>query len=425
MFKQKKLSLGVRFGLFVASFFLGLLLLVSTIATALIADVQIIISEDGISGIIRTMMSAPAHVRPKAPISIAGENGLRVAPRIQRTYQMPRREEPSNVASDLTDQLISMFYDELGNQFADAIPVSKEEFTQMINESTVKDYIADKTASLVTDYFNDEITTTFEPEEIVQLINENAELIETITGEPVSEDIAQQVAQIFEENEIVNKVEAEGLAGFMDLINQNPGGSEDLEGSSDNTATESSPSVLDIVKESYSIVSSVASTQALIIGIVVCVILMAAIVLINCRQLGKGLRRAGYPLMLAGLMVIANLLAKFQPDMWVISGELPADMQWLPMVLKLTRYILLQTAVVNIVVFGTGLTLCIVGIVLGIVLRPKKAPVSVPTTAESEKLSAAVVDETPVAIFPEVTELETAEESDTGETGEAPAPIGE
>lgn len=428
MFKQKKLSLGARFGLFVASFFLGLLLLFSTIATALLADVQIVISEDGLSGIFRTMMSAPAHVRPKAPVT-SGEGGLRIAPRI-RTYQMPRREEPGNVASNLTNQLIGMFYDELGDQFTDAIPVSKEEFTQMINESTVKDYIADKTASLLTDFFNDEITTTFEPEEIVQLINENAELIETITGEAIPDDIAQQVAQIFEENEIVAKVEAEGLAGFMDLLNQNPGVSGDLEEGSDNASTESSPNVLVMVKEYASIVNTIASTQNLIIGILVCLVLIAAIILINCRQLGKGLRRAGYPLLIAGSAVILNILAKFNPDMWVVNAT---GNEWSEqssvMILKLVRQILLQTAVVNIVVFGTGLALCTAGIVLGIVLRPKKSPVSVPTTDETEELAAAVVDETPVEvpseIVEEVAEEEPVAEESVEEAEEETAPIGE
>ena len=53
MFKQKKLSLGARFGLIVASFFLGLLLFFTAIATALIGDVRIVMSKDGIAGINR------------------------------------------------------------------------------------------------------------------------------------------------------------------------------------------------------------------------------------------------------------------------------------------------------------------------------------------------------------------------------------
>ena len=438
MFKQKKLSLAARFGLYIASFLLGILLFVTAITTALIANMQIVTSEENISGLIREMISAPAHIRPKAPIH-AGEGGLRVAPNTNRSYAMPRREEPSGVASDLTGQLIGMFYEEMVDQFDEEFPVSQEEFTQMINDSTVKDYIADKTASLITDYFNDEITTTFEPEEIVQLIKENSALIESITGEPIPDDIAQQVATVFDENEIIVKVEAEGLAGFMEMTGTSipglPGGnasSDAVEGEEGNSLN---------IRDIIAALRSFSSTQNLIIGIAICLVLIAAIVLINCRQIGKGLRRAGYPLMWAGCLVVLNLLAKFQPDMWVVTaGEGDSVNQTFNLVLKLSRYILLQTAVVNIVIFGTGLALCIAGIVLPIVLRAKrKTPVSIPASPETEELAAALVDETPVE-FPcesadeapveevcdEAPAEETVEEdSPEEETVEEAAPVGE
>ena len=424
MFKQKKLSLGARFGLYVASFLLGLLLFVAAITTALIANLQIVTSEENISGMIREVISAPVHVRPNAPVR-TGEGGLRIAPNTNRTYAMPRREEPSGVASSLTDQLIGMFYEEVSGQFEEAFPVSQEEFTQMINDSTVKDYIADKTASLITDYFNDEITTTFEPEEIVQLIQENSELIEVITGEPIPDDIAQQVAKVFDENEIIVKVEAEGLAGFMEMTGTSIPG---LPGSGDSSEGIENEENSFSIRDAINLMRSFASVQNLIIGITVCLVLIAAIILINCRQVGKGLRRAGYPLMWAGCLVILNLLAKFQPDLWVVDYDATLNLA-----MKLARYILLQTAVVNIVVFGTGLALFIAGIVLPIVLRFKrKATVSIPASPETEELSAALVDETPVEI-PCVSEEVPAEEICTESTveeiaeeiPEEPAPIAE
>lgn len=402
MFKQKKLSLGARFGLYVASFLLGILLFVSVITTALIANLQIVTSEENISGMIREVISAPVHIRPNAPVRI-GEGGLRIAPNTNRTYAMPRREEPSGVASSLTDQLIGMFYEEVSGQFEEEFPVSQEEFTQMINESTVKDYIADKTASLITDYFNDEITTTFEPEEIVQLINENSKLIETITGEPIPDDIAQQVAKVFDENEIIVKVEAEGLAGFMEMTGTSIPGLPNSGTSSEGTEDEQSSFN---IRDAINLMRSFASVQNLLLGIAVCLVLIAAIILINCRQIGKGLRRAGYPLMLAGCLVVVNLLAKFQPDLWIVDYDATLNL-----IMKLARYILLQTAVVNIVVFGTGLVLFIAGIVLPIVLRFKrKATVSMPTSPEAEELAAALVDETPVEIPCEFAEKSSAEE---------------
>lgn len=405
MFKQKKLSLGARFGLYVASFVLGLLLFFTAIATALIVDVQIVTSQDGLSGIIRTMMSAPAQVHPHAPATVSSEGGLRVAPRVNRNYQMPRRDDTNadaeaagDVAADLTEQVIGMFYQAMGDMFGEEMTFTQEEFTQMVNDSTVKDYIADKTAALITDYLNDEITTTFEVEEVVDLIHENSELIESITGEPIPDDISEKIGQAFDENEIIVKVEAEGLAGFMELMGnpENPDGSD--------SSSSGSNAVLDMlaaVKEGYGVVSTIASTQNLIIGIVICLVLIAGIVLINCRQLGKGLRRAGYPLMIAGSAVILNILAIAQPDMWVVTAaENEAVAATTNMVLKLARHILLETAAPNVVVFSTGFVLCVGGIVLGIVLRPKTAVETAPA-----------LEETPTEALPEATEEETAEES--------------
>lgn len=422
MIKQKKLTSGARFGLALASFLLGILLFVSVTVTALIADVRIVTSKENISGFVRELISAPAHVRPKAPMA-SGEGGLRLPPRVSRTYQMPRREEPAGVADRLTDQLIGMFYGELIDQFSEAMPITQDEFTKLIYESTVKDYIADKTAALITDYFNNEITTTFEPEEIVQLIDENAELIETIVGEPLPADIAQQVAAVFDQNEIIVKVEAEGLAGFMELT----GGSSS--GSGDALATKGNDQVTGIlnaiasgdfnsinISDIVALLRSFSSLGHLIWSIVICLVLIAAIILVNIRQLPKGLRRAGYPLLLAGLGIILNLLAQFVPKMW--EGSLG---------LIIVRYILLQTAVVNIVVFCLGLALVIAGIVLGIVLRKKRAlPVTVPASPEAGELAVAPAEETPVEISCESAEEDPAEEAcEEGPIAEETAPVGE
>ena len=417
MFKQKKLSSGARFGLWAASSFLGLLLFVAALATALLANVRIVTSQDGISGILRTVMSAPAHVRPQAPMTVGNQLGLHSAPRI-RTNQMPHREEPEDVASNLTDQLIAMFYEEMNSQFEEGFPVSQEDFTQMINESTVKDYIADKTAALITDYFNDEVTTTFETEEVVQLINENSALIESITGQPVPDDIAQQVAKVFDENEIIVKVEAEGLAGFMELMNSgNPEG---------NTST----NTLGRVKEVFNTVGKYTTVMNLIIGIAVCLLLAAAIVLINCHQIGKGLRRTGYPLMLAGCMVFLNFAARATPDLSAFMalmskiglGDLGASAN---LVVKLVRHILLATTAPNAIVFFTGVALFVAGIVVPIVLKfVPKATVSVLVTPEAAALADAIVDETPVEVAPVVECENAAEEAEIAEeSAEEPAPI--
>lgn len=422
MFKQKKLSLGARFGLQVASFILGIFLFFSVVGTALIANVQAVISEDGIQGIVQTIMSAPARVRPRAPISVSGEGGLRIAP-TTRTYQLPRLDEPGDVAASLTDQVIGMFYEALGEQFQEVLPVTQEEFTQLINDSTVKDYIADKTTSLITDYFNDEITTTFEAEEVVQLIEENSELIESITGQPIPDDIAQQVGQIFDNNEIVEVLEAEGLAGFMKLT------AGDGEATPEGMPLPGASSDTPDLRYFYKLLrNEIAPTRNLILGIVSCLILMAAIILINCRQLGKGLRRAGYPLILAGAGYFAlnasiNSLGSL---LNALAGGDAALAQVMALIPKLLNYFLSQAAAVNTAIFCIGIALFVAGIVVPIVLKARSKAAAGKAPVEAVEEPVAIVEEAPVEALPVAEEAEeVAEETPAEAAEEEAAPVGE
>lgn len=396
MFKQKKLSLGARFGLSVASFFLALILFVSILATTLIIDIRVATSEDTVKEIIHALLSSPSSSQKEETESPEQEDAptvyaLRAPQQEEPSYT---EEEPDEVAADLSQQLIDMLYEELGAQIGEEMPVSKEDFTSLINESTAKEYIAEKTAGLITDYFNDEITTTFKAEEILTLIEENKELIETIVGEPLPDDVAQQVADVFVENTIVQKVEAEGLKGFMEMMSE-------IEGEDGN----SGPNWLDILDTVVTAMRTVSTTSNLVLGIGICLVLMAAIILINCRQIGKGLRRIGYPFLLVGLGIIPCLLVPYIPA----EGDLA---MLVPVVQKFFNAFL----PVYGVTLGIGVLFLAGGIVLPIILRVKGLiPVSVPVTEEAEELAAAIVEETPVEItespVEETTEEVSAEEA--------------
>ena len=415
MFKQKKLSLGARFGLSVASFFLALLLFVSLLATTLIINIRVATSEDTVKEIIHALLSSPSSSQKKETESPEQEDAPAIyALRAPTVYALraPQQEEPSyteeepdEVAADLSQQLIDMLYEELGAQIGEEMPVSKEDFTSLINESTAKDYIADKTAGLITDYFNDEITTTFTAEEILTLIDENRELIEAVVGEPLPEDVAQQVADVFVENTIVQKVEAEGLKGFMELMNE----AEGEEGGS-------SLNFLGVIDTVVTTLRTVSTTSNLVLGIGICVVLMAAIILINCRQIGKGLRRIAYPFLFVGLGLAPCMLVQYI----TLEGDLA---MLLPVIQKLIGAFIPVYAVI----LGIGVLFLVAGIVLPIILRVKGLiPVSVPVTEETEELAAAIVDETPVEIIEAPVE-EAVEEAPVEETSieEEATPVAE
>lgn len=351
MIKNEKLPLGIRFLLYLASGFLGILLFVAVLVTSLVADFRIVFAKDTIRDTVREVvtdiLSAPQQVRVKAPVT-TGNGGLRVAPRPERTLAMIRRDEVTDVASDLTDQLIEIFYETVGNEFEEEIPFTVDEFKEMINESTVKDYIADKTSGLVADYFAGEVTTTFQTQEVLDLIDENSELIESITGEPLPEDVSNKLADIFDNSEIIKTLEVDGLAGFMEktgeqipVLSDSPIASFDLQGT------------LQMLRDAT-------STTNLIIAIAICVLLMVAIILVNLHQFSKGLRRAGYPLILVGLGIFPCILADS------IFGLLDG----IPGAAALSKLVS-QFTVVYGVILGIGVALFIAGIVFIFVLRNK------------------------------------------------------
>ena len=352
---KKKLSLGARFGLWVASFFLGLLLMVAVFATTLIADFRAIATEDNIRTFIQQLVSAPAQVHSSVTVKEGG-NHFRVVTPGKRTQAMPRRDDVNDVAFDLTGQLVDMLYQELQAANDGEVPVSQERLEQLIEESTIKDYIVDKTAALITDYVMGEVTTTFEEEEIAQLLEENRELIEEITGEPLPEDLKTQMASIFKENKIIQKVEAEGLAGFMEITGEPIPGLPSADGEETGSVNP-----MEMINDVVKTIREITSVKNLVICIVVCLVLMAGIILVNIRQISVGIRRCGYPLMFASLMLVPCMAAKLAPDLFTAAS-------WL----SIMRDVLIMLLPVYAVTFLLGFALVVAGIVTGILLRKKR-----------------------------------------------------
>ena len=399
--KQKKLSFGIRFLLWAVSLLLSIALFASVIATALVADVRVVTSKDNIRNFVVQLLSEPVQLHGRAPLR-QGAGSIRVALPAAPSFNIPHRDNSitqglglaASLGFNVTEQMIDLFYDQLQSQMGEEATITKEELTDLVEQSTLTDFLADKAADLVVDYVTGEVTTTFEPEEIQALIVENTELIEAITGEPLPEEVVTQIVETITTNEVIQKVEEKGLAGLIEMATggdtTNPDGEPILTPPSDNMLGEQLGSLLGGSEENNQVADSIASvTQTLTKGelngignvndivtllrsvtsienllscIAVCVVLMLLILLVNIRQLGKGLRRCGYPLLLAGLMVFPCLMATNSPEMWT---AIPA--------MTVVRDILAMVTGVNALVFGLGLLFVIAGIVVGCITKRKLA----------------------------------------------------
>ena len=450
--KQKKLSFGIRFLLWAVSLLLSIALFASVIVTALVADVRVVTSRDNVRTFVVRLLTDPVQLHGRAPLR-QGTGGIRVALPAAPARNIPRRDDTvsqglglaASLGFNLTEQMIDLFYDQLEGQLGEETTITKEELTDLVEQSTVTEFIANKAADLAADYVTGEITTTFEPEEIQTLIEENKELIETVIGEPLPEEVVTQIVETVKTNEVIQKVEEKGLAGVVEMASggsdaTTPEGEPILTPPSDNMLGEQLGSLLGgsteeggnkvadsiasatqtitkgelngirNVNDIVTLLRAATSVQNLSVCIAACVVLMVLILLVNIRQLGKGLRRCGYPLLMAGLMVIPCLLATYSPDMWSASP-----------ILTVVRDILAMVTGVNALVFGLGLLFVIAGIVVGCITKHKlsvaakaalaaaaEAPVvAEPVAVEAEPVA---VEAEPVAVAAEAEPAAAAEE---------------
>lgn len=301
------------------------------------------------------------------------------------------------LGGNITDEIIESMFSELEQQLGGDLGISLEEVNNMLEQSTVKDFIADKAASLITDFYTGEVSTTFEAEEIKQLIEENSALIESVLGQPLPEEVTDMVVQWVEQSEIIQQVEKEGLQGILESSGVSPDqilggnasgkpsdsgnalgeqlgdmlGSEGIAGSVAGVAgaiTGGELQGIDNFSDILTLLRSATSQTNFIISIAVCVVLMVLILLVNIRQISKGLRRCGYPLMFAGSLFIVCL---------VVKPLLPAGIDPVMTVLNL---VLTKTMTVNGIVFAIGAVLFIAGIVVAIAMagkNEKAVPVAV------------------------------------------------
>lgn len=352
MIKNAHLHWGIRFLLYIASFLLGLLLFVAVLATSLIASFRVILDKNTIHNTVREVvvdiLSAPTQVQAKAPIA-PGNGGLRVAPHPGRTLAMVRRDSVSSITDDIGSKLSDIFYEILIEELGDDVEITNDEFKEFVNQSTAKDYIADKAAGLVTDYFMDDVDTSFDTDELLDLIDENRQLLEEITGEPLLDDLNDRITRVVEESEVIRTLDKDGLAGLMEM------NAEDIPGmdSVDDQAFDFQ-NILQIVR-------TYTSLGFLILGIVLCLALMFAIVMVNIHQFSKGLRRAGYPLLMVGMGILPCLLAD------IIIGALDG----LPGARAITKLISRITPVYGIIL-GVGVAMIVASIVFAIILRNRE-----------------------------------------------------
>ncbi len=253
----------------------------------------------------------------------------------------PAREGEARLSSkpEKTKSLADVILDEVRKRTKSDPTV--EQIQNFLDNSTVSDYVADKSADFISDYIQGKDNTNITAAEIDALIEENKELLEETFDFTVDDKFIQGARDA-----AVNNVN--------DFIK------EDVFDKVDRTAITGSFTVGDALGSLRGMIS----TPMLVLYIFICVALMVGIFFCKRMQIGSTLITVGVPFLSTGIALVAvNLILP------MLTGLLPK----ISGVHKIVGVLLSAIAPVHYTVLILGVVFLVAGIVLNIVLRPKTA----------------------------------------------------
>lgn len=297
---RRKPHIGLRIPMQLLSFVLCLLLIASLLATVALADLNRMTSAGGIKQLIQAVLvpnPAPSAVRP---VGAAGIHGLSADLGDVDISQIPTdifTGEDPNAA--LVEWLMEMAKEALGEE----LPVTKEQVQNVVEQSTITDFLAEKVASYTQDYINGTENTTITAEEIMDLIEENEELLERELDIKLSAQDKQML-----------KVEMELAIEEADLDRVVR---DEVFASVDQAIEDSTASMGNVDREDVMVaVQTVTSTTTLLVAIGVCVLLMLLLFALNFYNLPAGLTWISGSCLFAGLILsLPVALLQIAPDM--------------------------------------------------------------------------------------------------------------
>lgn len=386
----------------IAGFFLCLVLCLSTVAAIGIGDVRIATTKENMTLIIRQALFRPQSL----PAAQVGSGSGAAAPRTQPRLAAPgtRLEEPIPPA-DASQALVEWVYNTLVAQHADELTLTLEQVEAFVEDSTLKDTIAELGASLISDLYTGENTTVLDEETIRSLLAENAEVIKEHFDYELTPDTLDSLTQTIVTNDYVSQIQADGVESL--LTGTGSGGSSaagpDANPDADPGVPSSGTSVGDLLT-AFRAATSVGMLAACIAAAVVCI---AALAVLHRKWIWRALRGTGVALLIAAIpFLLPTLPALLVKEQWnsVFSG-----LGMVSSVAAMVRAMLEITAPVCISVFAAGLALLIAAPIVRAVSNRKTAGTELPEAPAPVE----PVAEEPPAQEPETPAEEAPAEAET------------
>lgn len=366
--KVRKRPWPLKILLGLVAFVLCVVMFAVTIAGALVVDLRVMTSAGGIREILTQLILPGGSAQSSEQISVGpvltAASGAGTA---------------SDQSGGLTGPLVDWAYDVIQDQFAEELPITKDQLTDFLEKSTAKDFISDKVAGVVEDFYNGTSNTTITREEVVQLLEDNKQLIEETFEVTITEDQLQMVEDALEKVEIFDQLEEQGLMGVIEQSmsgDSSTGGNTSGEGSSTEDDPEHVPDddqpgssggsnsgssgnttldSLNQVKQIMEIIRQVTADSAIaaIAGVFVALFLL---LFLTNFTLPKTLSDTGIVLTVAGLILSAPNLLYSTGVLHVILAEQTA-------ILGVLGGILSAIQVVHFSILGAGVVLIVLAII--------------------------------------------------------------
>ncbi len=272
------------------SFLLCLVLIASLVGTVALADLNRIMSKDGI----QQLVSSLADPAPQQ----AAAGARTVAP-----SDIPEDILTGGDSRENIDNLASWLYNMIAEASDQPLTVTEEQILALVREPAISAFIAEKLAGFAEDFINKTQKTTVTAQEILAVVEENQLLIEEkldieLTGE-VKANLERSVHQLVVEQDLAGNIQGQVFETVESAIN-------DSIAETGMTWEKIQP-----------VVKFICSDLMLYLSIGLCVVLMLLLLVLNFYNIPGGLIWIAVPcILVGGISTVALALAALVPKLF-------------------------------------------------------------------------------------------------------------
>lgn len=326
----------LRLPLQLLSLVLSIVLMVCLLATALLLDLNRMLSAGGMKQLVDSLLTvSPAKV--SMPVAGAVGMGLRMDDTVSGDWEIPADALTDGDAEALVDWMMEILEQAAGTE----VDLDRSQLQEFVEQSTISEYMSQKAAGYATDFINGTKNTQITSQELMQLLEENEDLITStfqveFTGEMKAE-LETALAKTIEDNRINEVIHEEVFASMQETIDQ------------------ALPIPWEQIQAALKILTSDA---AILTALGVCLVLMLLLCALNFYNIPGGLTWSAVSCIFVGALLSAPIV------LLLASPELLTDVAGLPV--AVVQLILSFASVMSLVHFGIlilGVTLLVLSVI--------------------------------------------------------------